>query len=653
MGYAAMTMRDGEQFAGRYRIVEHLGDGGMGSVYRVEDELLDEVVALKVVSESVARGTDGDDLLTAQRREVSMARRVTHPNVARVFDLGTDAGRLYITMEFVPGTSLRERLKGGAVPIDDVVSIGLQVASALVAAHDAGVLHLDLKPDNVLVIDGATPRAVLIDFGIARAFGAHALGVGTPDYMAPEQLEDKPLGGAVDIYALGLLLFELTTGDRPFGGTSHVERVAGRLFHPAPVLPVPSEPALVALVAACLARDPEERPDARAVARAFARIAAERADAPSRREVRLATGRIDLGSLPGSLGARLARARRRLARIGSEREVVAEIDAVLAAAPDLPEAVSVRALAMVRLWNRAFLEADTAAIADAAVEAVARATAVAPHLADTHLADALIADYSGDVAYAVRALGRALGRDPMHAFSHEVLGRIELEAGLPGESRVELAHALDESQFNGLIASAREHLFSGREHEASELLGRIEAQNPGSVEVSQLRTRHFVWSGDVASASEFLRRTESVMMPIVRMQRMFLGAFLGTLPVAELSDTIEFLLAKPGPPQRKCFLHQLMAEVLASHGNPDALAHIVSAVQLPMADLRWFDGCDALAPLRSEAAFLAARAVVAQRIELAFAPPAPEVETLDTRTAVFEGGVSIPTVFPSHMRLRR
>ncbi|MBM4358358.1 MAG: serine/threonine protein kinase [Deltaproteobacteria bacterium] len=651
MGYAA-AMRDGDLFAGRYRIVAYLGDGGMGTVYRVEDELLDEVVALKVVAEAVEHGTDGDDILAAQRREVSMARRVTHPNVARVFDLGTDDGRLYITMEYVPGTSLRQRIKSAQVPIDEVVAIGLQVASALVAAHDAGVLHLDLKPDNVLVIDGAIPRAVLIDFGIARAFGAHALGVGTPDYMSPEQLEDKPLGGAVDIYALGLLLYELASGERPFGGSSAMERVAGRLFHTAPPLPRPDEPALVALVAACLARKPEDRPDARSVARAFARIAAEKADAPSVRELKLASRRVDLGSLPDALGARLARARRRLTRIGNERETVAEIDAVLAAAPDLPEAVSVRALAMVRLWNRSFLDQDTAAVADAAVEAVARAAGVAPHLPDTHLADALIADYSGDVAYAVRALGRALARDPMHAFSHEVLGRIELEAGLPGESRVELAHALDESQFGGLIASAREHLFSGREAEATDLLARIEAANPGSVEVSQLRTRHFVWSGDVASAREFLGRTEDVMIPIVRMQRMFLGAFLGSLPLTELSDTIEFLLAKPGPSQRKCFLHQLMAEVLASHGNPDALAHVVSAVQLPMADLRWFDGCDALAPLRGEAAFLAARGVVARRLELAFAPPEVETDRVDTRTAVFERGESIPTVFPSRMRLK-
>ncbi|MBM4373730.1 MAG: serine/threonine protein kinase [Deltaproteobacteria bacterium] len=646
-------MREGEVFAGRYRILEHLGDGGMGSVYRVEDELLEEVVALKVVSEAAHRGTDADDVLAAQRREVSMARRVTHPNVARVFDLGTDDGRLYITMEYVPGSSLRQRLVRGRLAVVDLVAIGLQVASALVAAHDAGVLHLDLKPDNVLVIDGTTPRAVLIDFGIARAFGAHALGTGTPDFMSPEQLEDKPLGGAVDVYALGLILYELAVGERPFPGKTSMERVTMRLFKPAPELPLPDEPDLAALVRSCLARNPADRPDARSLARGLARIAAEKVGAPSKRELCLARGHPDLGSLPGGLGARLARARRRLTRIGQERDVVAEIDAVLAEAPELVEAVSIRALAMVRLWNRSFLEPDTADVADAAVEAVARATAVAPHLADTHLADALIADYSGDVAYAVRALRRALDRDPLHAFSHEVLGRIELEAGLDSDGRVELAHALDETQIGGLIAAAREHLFRGEEERAESLLRRIEAITPGSVEVSQLRTRHHVWSADLAAAADFLRRTEEVMIPIVRMQRMFLGAFLGSLPIAEIERTVEFLLAKPGPPQRKCFLHQLMAEILASLGHADALAHVVSAVQLPMADLRWFDGCAALAPMRSEPAFLAARAVVARRIELAFVPPVDEAETLETHLALLDRPGAVPTVFASRVRYRR
>jgi tRNA A-37 threonylcarbamoyl transferase component Bud32/tetratricopeptide (TPR) repeat protein len=625
----------------------------MGSVYRVEDELLEEVVALKVVSEAVHRGTDADDVLAAQRREVSMARRVTHPNVARVFDLGTDDGHLYITMEFVLGSSLRQRLTRGRLAVGDVVAVGLQIASALVAAHDAGVLHLDLKPDNVLVIEGTSPRAVLIDFGIARAFGTHALGTGTPDYMAPEQLEDKPLGGAVDVYALGLVLYELTSGERPFGGKTSMERVTMRLFKPAPALPLPDEPALVSLVASCLARSPAERPDARAVARSLARIAAEKVGAPSQRELRLVSVQSDIGSLPNSLGARLVRARRRLTRIGQEREVVAEIDAVLVAAPELPEAISIRALAMVRLWNRSFLDADTAEVADAAMEAVARAIAVVPHLADTQLADALIADYSGDVAYAVRALRRALERDPLHAFSHEVLGRIELEAGLYGEGRIELAHALDETQIGGLIAVAREHLFRGDEARAEAVWRRIETANPGSVEVSQLRTRHHVWSANLAAASEFLRRTEDVMVPIVRMQRMFLRAFLGTLSVSEISDTVEFLLAKPGPPQRKCFLHQLMAEVLAGRGDPDALAHVVRAVQLPMADLRWFDGCAALEPLTREPAFLAARGVVARRIELAFAPPEDQAETLDTHTAIVERPGATPTVFSSQLRFRR
>lgn len=627
----------GDLFAGRYRIVEHLGDGGMGSVYRVADELLDEVVALKVVADSARDGTDADDLLAAQRREVSMARRVTHPNVGRVFDLGVEDGRLYITMEFVPGQSLRRYIEARGLPMVDAVAVAHQIASALVAAHDAGVLHLDLKPDNVLVIPGAPLRAVLIDFGIARAFGANALGVGTPDYMAPEQLQDKPLGGAADVYALGLLLYEALTGQRPFHGQTAMSRVGARLVRDAPKLPDELPLELVELVEKCLRREAAERPHARTVERELARIAVATVDAPAPRNLRLSVGDADLGSLHDSLGARLARARRGLARIGNERAIVEEIDAVLSAAPELPAAVAVRALAMVRLWNRSFLEADTAAIADAAVDAVARARAVAPHLADTHLADALIADYSGDIAYAVRALRRALARDPFHAFSHDVLGRIELEAGLHATPRVELAHAVDESHFNGLIVAAREYFFSGQTLEAHAILERIEVAHPGAVEVSQLRTRQYTWSRDVEAAREFLVKTEATTMPIVRMQRMFLGAFLGTTSLRELDDTMGQLLAKPGPPQRKCFLHQLMAEVLGSREDPEGLAHVVSAAQLPMADLRWFDGCGALECIRREPAFLAARGVVERRVEGAFSAPAEPAPTVASEVRVASG----------------
>jgi hypothetical protein len=151
-------LADGDRFAGRYRIRSHLGDGGMGAVFLADDELLGEGVALKVAARAGADHASDDDADNAsrqrQRREVSLARRVTHPNVARVFDLGVDDGRLDITMEHVLGTSLCGRLRSGPLPIDDVASIGHQVASALAAAHDAGVVHLDLKPDNVVVVDG-------------------------------------------------------------------------------------------------------------------------------------------------------------------------------------------------------------------------------------------------------------------------------------------------------------------------------------------------------------------------------------------------------------------------------------------------------------------------------------------------------------------
>jgi hypothetical protein len=187
----------GARFAGRYVVERHLGQGGMGSVYAVRDELLHEAVALKLASSTLGERVAMESL----RREVSLARRVTHPNVARVYDLGTDQGRLSMTLELVDGVSLARRLRAGALPPSEVVWMGHQLASALASAHAAGVLHLDLKPGNVMVAHGQELRIAVVDSGIAQAIGARADGTGTLEYMAPEQLLAEALGGAADVYA--------------------------------------------------------------------------------------------------------------------------------------------------------------------------------------------------------------------------------------------------------------------------------------------------------------------------------------------------------------------------------------------------------------------------------------------------------------------
>ena len=223
--------------AERYEILGMLGAGGMGTVYRARDRELDEIVAIKLLRKELAAA---EGMLERFRREVKLARRVTHRNVARTFDIGEHGGDRFLTMELVEGEMLGAHLaRRGRVPTRDVLRIGVDVCAGLAAAHEAGVLHRDLKPENVVLTrDG---RAVITDFGIARAVAESELGrtvggiVGTPAYMAPEQVEGASnLDGRTDLYALGVMLFELLTGEIPWTGDSIVALAAARLLRPPP-----------------------------------------------------------------------------------------------------------------------------------------------------------------------------------------------------------------------------------------------------------------------------------------------------------------------------------------------------------------------------------------------------------------------------------
>ena len=611
-----------ERFADRYRIVRHLGDGGMGAVYLATDELLGEDVALKLAF-AVTHNPEGGR--ERQRREVSLARRVTHPNVARVFDLGVSGGLLYITMEHVPGVSLRTRLKEGPLVTDEIVAVSHQVASALAAAHDAGVVHLDLKPSNVVIVDGAVTRAVLVDFGVSRALGERATGAGTLDYMAPEQLGDEAIGGAADVYALGLVLFELLTGERPFG--TGESRGLARLTMKPPLLSgrVPAE--LASLVDACLARHPGDRPTSRTVERELARQLARSAgvDEPAPKPTVSQVGRVD-ATLTAELGLMIAEARTALAVVGDEARALSILDEVLRQAPGLDVAIASRAIALVQAWGDAFVTDD---IADAAVVAVSDAIARASHLADAHLADALIADGSGDIAYAVRALRRALARDPLHAASHELLGFLALEAGVDDGTRLRMAWALDPARLASPVHIAREHFFAGRDDEGVALLDALDAERP-TRESEVLRMRWCLWRSDADVARVLLRSLPSDGTPTREGTRIVLGYVTGDVSVADVRAFFEVVIAAPMAPKRRAFVHMIFVEVLANEDPNAALEHLLGAVQLPLADLRWLDACPALRPLRESSAFRIARATVAWRVTKAFDAAPVSSSTMST-----------------------
>lgn len=253
-----------EVLASRWEIRGLVGAGGMGTVYRAYDRELDEFVALKMMrAERV-----GGDLVERFRQEVKLARRVTHKNVARVFEFGEHAGRPFFTMELVEGQSLRARLdQRGRLSLREVVSLGTTIARGLAAAHEVGIIHRDLKVDNVLIAtDG---RVAITDFGIAATLDASgnkrntSAFLGTPHYMAPEQVDGAhPISERTDIYALGTLLYELLTNETPFTGPSPIAVAAARLVHPAPspkVRRADVPDALATIVLTCMARDPSAR----------------------------------------------------------------------------------------------------------------------------------------------------------------------------------------------------------------------------------------------------------------------------------------------------------------------------------------------------------------------------------------------------------
>jgi eukaryotic-like serine/threonine-protein kinase len=246
----------------RYRIVAMAGRGGMGEVYRAEDLKLSQAVALKFLPEFIAQ--DGA-ALARFHREVRIARQVSHPNVCRVFDIGEADGLPFLTMEYVDGEDLATLLRRiGHLPSGKAIEIARQICAGLAAAHDHGVIHRDLKPANVM-IDGRG-KVRLTDFGLAGVAGSfkpEESGAGTPAYMAPEQLAGKDASVQSDIYALGLVLYEVFTGKRAFEATTLAElRRQHELSSPTkPSLLVKDvDPIVERVVLRCLEKDPGKRP---------------------------------------------------------------------------------------------------------------------------------------------------------------------------------------------------------------------------------------------------------------------------------------------------------------------------------------------------------------------------------------------------------
>lgn len=208
----------------RYQLVERIGQGASSVVYRAYDEVLENDVAIKVFRHEYSAKGEGLERL---RQEVRLARDIGHPNVLRLYDVGTWRDQIYVTMQWIAGSTLADEIDRSA-PFEEgrIIGIAARLSSALAAAHESGVLHRDVKPGNILLDEKGTP--FLADFGLARAIGgpgitSHGKFVGTPYYCSPEQANLRPLDERSDIYSLGVVIYEMATGQRPFEGSDRFE----------------------------------------------------------------------------------------------------------------------------------------------------------------------------------------------------------------------------------------------------------------------------------------------------------------------------------------------------------------------------------------------------------------------------------------------
>jgi serine/threonine-protein kinase len=217
------TIKPGSRLAGRFVVDRLLGSGGMGAVFLARDEQLAEMVAVKIIAGAAMLDPAATDRF---RREASAARRISHRNVVRIHDIGEEQGMLFLSMEYIEGTSLAALLqRHGSIPLVQLRDIVAQMCKGLEAAHAAGVIHRDLKPQNVLLAENGTVK--IIDFGLAHlphleGMTATGMIIGTPEYMAPEQIRGRPVDARTDVYALGALVYHGLTGRPPFTGDSAI-----------------------------------------------------------------------------------------------------------------------------------------------------------------------------------------------------------------------------------------------------------------------------------------------------------------------------------------------------------------------------------------------------------------------------------------------
>ena len=269
-------MERGVVVGDRFEIEEAAGAGGMGVVYRAHDRTTGEPVAVKI---------GGSRQRSEYEREAQLLREAVHPGIVRYIDHGTVGAQPYIAMEWLEGEGLEQRLERGALSVEEALAVLTHAAAAIGVAHARGIVHHDVKPSNVWLVDGDLARVKILDFGLAES-GERTGGIrGTPAYMAPEQVRAAPIDPRTDVYSLGCVLFECLAGRPPFLGGHAVAVLVKTLLEDAPSIRdlLPTVPGAVeALLARALAKDPSQRPaDGTTFARELAEVSTRRSVVPA------------------------------------------------------------------------------------------------------------------------------------------------------------------------------------------------------------------------------------------------------------------------------------------------------------------------------------------------------------------------------------
>lgn len=253
----------GRMIAGRYEIVEKIGSGGMGVVWKAKDKILDRHVALKILRPEMS---EDQAFVQRFRQEAKAAASLSHSNIVNIYDVGQDRGLHYIVMELVEGQTLRDKLnEAGRLSVDEAVNIAIQICLGLAHAHACGIIHRDIKPQNILITN--TGQVKVADFGIARALGSasntgKSIVVGSASYLSPEQVTNQAVTAASDLYSLGVVLYEMVTGELPYTGDTPIavaiQHVEGRI--PSVRERNPDAPIeLEMIISKAMAKDPEDR----------------------------------------------------------------------------------------------------------------------------------------------------------------------------------------------------------------------------------------------------------------------------------------------------------------------------------------------------------------------------------------------------------